>query len=122
MDPRLESLIARQLAREFKLEVYRLVDDRGPRRDFAYVDHLRRTAVSVELNVVEGFHRGSDRDFARFLAIARSSLAETEAQLTDGIDRGHYTADDVAPAFRLARRAVTAIMRLRRALLNRSSK
>jgi four helix bundle protein len=89
-------------------------------RDRHYAEHLRRTAASVELNIVEGYHRSSQRDFARFLTIARASLAEVEVQLEDGIDRGYFAAEDLADTNRLARRLVPALMGLRRWLLRQN--
>ena len=77
-------------------------------------------AASVELNIVEGYHRFSPRDFARFLLIARASLAETEMQLEDGVDRGHFLSVDLASASPLAKRLVSAIVALRRAVLKRA--
>ncbi len=111
------TLVAWQLAREYKREVYVLASRPPACLDRHFADHLRRTAVSIELNIVEGYHRGTPREFARFLIIARASLAETEAQLEDGLDRGHFRPSDLTPANRLARRAVPAIMALRRTVL-----
>lgn len=121
-DVGLHNLIAWQRANQYKKAVYALLAGTPASDDRFYVDHLRRTAASVELNVVEGYHRQSPKDFARFLVIARASLAETEAQLQDGIDRGHFRAEDLATINSIARRAVPAIMNLRRALLSRTTR
>ncbi len=114
-------LVAWQWAREYKRAVYALASTQAVARDRHYAEHLRRTAASVELNIVEGYHRSSQRDFARFLTIARASLAEVEVQLEDGIDRGYFAAEDLADTNRLARRLVPALMGLRRWLLRRPS-
>ena len=45
---------------------------------FGLTAQLRRAAASVPTNIAEGAKRQSSRDFAHFLNIAESSLAETE--------------------------------------------
>ncbi len=120
-DVGLRNLIAWQRANEYKKAIYLLAARPPACRDRFYADHLRRTAASVELNVVEGYHRGSAREFARFLCIARASLAEAEAQLQDGVDRGHFQPADLASINMIARRAVPAIMNLRRAILAKAN-
>ena len=116
----IEDLIVWQLAHEFKVATYALAATPRASADRYYVDHLRRTAASVELNIVEGYHRRGPRDFARFLTIARASLAEADAQLHDGIDRGYFRPEDLNSTNALARRLVPAIMSLRRSLLARA--
>jgi four helix bundle protein len=44
-------------------------------------NQLRRSAISVVSNIVEGAGRGSDAEFARFLCIARASNDEAAAQI-----------------------------------------
>ena len=62
-------------------EVYRLVRLLPREETYALSDQLRRAVVSVPSNIAEGHGRGSDKDFVKFLTIARGSLFEVETQL-----------------------------------------
>ncbi len=45
-------------------------------------------------NIAEGFERGSDREFRRFLAIAKGSVGEVRSQLYVALDAGHITPEE----------------------------
>ena len=50
-------------------------------RDFGLRDQICRAAVSVPSNIAEGYERGSDKEFIRFLRISLGSIAELRTQL-----------------------------------------
>ena len=61
--------------------VYR-VTARFPKSElFALSSQMRRAAVSIPANIAEGRSRDSTREFLRFLAVSRGSLAELDTQL-----------------------------------------
>jgi four helix bundle protein len=96
----LDDLRAYHRAREFKLEVYRLVDGSPQaQQDWKFRSQLMESAVSNEMNIREGFSRFLAGEIVQFLSIALASLSEAVGRLTDGIDRRYFTADDCARAF-----------------------
>lgn len=48
-------------------------------RDFGLRDQMQRAAVSIPSNIAEGYER-TDKDFVRFLMIAKGSAAELRTQ------------------------------------------
>jgi four helix bundle protein len=47
----------------------------------ALADQIRRAGQSIHSNIAEGHRRPSDRDFARYLVMARGSLHEVESNM-----------------------------------------
>jgi four helix bundle protein len=57
--------------------------------NFGLTARIRRSAVSIPSNIAEGSARLTDREFVRFLGIARGSLGELETQLTIARELGY---------------------------------
>lgn len=72
-----KKLIAWQKADELAHLVYELSLSFPKSEVYGVTSQLQRAALSVPLNIVEGYGRNSKNEFARFLSIALGSLAET---------------------------------------------
>jgi four helix bundle protein len=88
-----------QRAHALALAVYRATAGFPEHERFGVTSQLRRAAVSVAANIVEGSKRQGNQDYARFLNIAEGSLAEAEYLFLLARDLG-YLAVDAAEALR----------------------
>src|SRR5690606_6163094 len=69
-------LIVWREAMDLAVACHRLVDGFPRVEKYGLALQVRRAAVSVPANIAEGRSRFGTREFARFLSIARGSLAE----------------------------------------------
>jgi len=70
-----------ELADEVAILVYRVTEGFPKEELFGLTSQLRRAAVSVPSNIVEGCARDSEAEYLRFLNIAFGSLRELHYQL-----------------------------------------
>jgi len=62
-------------------------------RDFGFRDQITRSGLSVASNIAEGCERNSDKEFARFLKIAKGSCGELRTQIYIGMEAGYVDAE-----------------------------
>lgn len=73
-----KKLIVYQKSKELVLTIYKLTAKYPKSETYSLVDQMRRSAVSVPANLIEGYSKESSAEFARFLTISIGSLAELE--------------------------------------------
>ena len=99
---RFEDIAAWQKARTLTQEIYRVTKLGEFVRDFGLRDQIRRAAVSIMSNIAEGFERGGDKEFCQFMAIAKGSVDEVQAQLYVALDAGYIDKKMFAQLYALA--------------------
>ena len=80
-----------QKADELAFEVYRLTKNFPKDEVYGLISQLRRAALSIPTNIVEGYARKGDKELARFINIAIGSMAETEYLLDFSRKFGYIT-------------------------------
>jgi len=83
---RFEDIQAWQKARQVSSAVYKLCKRGELTKDFGLKDQIRRSAVSVQSNIAEGFGREGNKEFVHFLRIAKGSSSEFRSQLYNLLD------------------------------------
>ncbi len=89
-----EDIIAWQKARELNIEIYTLTKEANFKNDFALSDQIRRSIISVSSNIAEGFERETNKEFIRFLYIAKGSIGEFRSQLYLAYDIKYITKEN----------------------------
>ncbi|MFO7523823.1 MAG: four helix bundle protein [Ignavibacteriaceae bacterium] len=74
-------LLVWQKSHELVLKIYEITKEFPIDEQFGLTSQIRRAVVSIPSNIVEGKARGSNKDYNRFLMIARGSLEEVKYQL-----------------------------------------
>ena len=88
-----KKLRAFELADQLALLVYKDTVDFPREELFGLTSQMRRAAVSVASNIVEGCARDSLADYVRFLNIAYGSVRELEYQISLAIRLGYLPSD-----------------------------
>ena len=60
------------------VQIYKLLQGN---LDYGFKNQIQRAAISISNNIAEGFERGSDADFRRFLFISLGSCSEVKSMI-----------------------------------------
>jgi four helix bundle protein len=93
------------------VSILELVDDI---KLYALRDQMARCCISVPSNIAEGAERESDREFRRFLAIAKGSAGELRTQLYIGVRAGIFSPEAANPLIQEAKEVSSMIEGLRK--------
>jgi four helix bundle protein len=83
-----EDLLVWQKAINITIELYAILNFVN---DYRYKNQIQKAAISISNNLAEGFERGSDKDFRRFLFIAQGSCSEVKSMLHLGLRLNYFS-------------------------------
>lgn len=114
-----EDLKCWQAARQLVKMVYVGCEEGKFVRDFDTKSQMRRAALSTMNNIAEGFGRGSDKEFIRFLEIAQSSAMEVKSITYVLIDLNYLPEDKIIEISKKAEETKSITLGLIRYLRNK---
>jgi len=76
-----DRLIVWQRSHELVLMIYQITKVFPQEELYGLTSQIRRAAVSIPSNIVEGKARGFNKEYKRFLLMARGSLEEVKYQM-----------------------------------------
>ena len=76
-----KDLIVWQKSMDLVVQVYAITQKLPHTEQYALCDQMRRAVISIPSNIAEGQARNSNKEFVRFLSMAKGSKAELETQI-----------------------------------------
>ncbi|MEK7550804.1 MAG: four helix bundle protein [Patescibacteria group bacterium] len=84
-------LIVYQKSLDLLLLTYKLTKKLPKEELYILLPQIRRAAISIVANIVEGYSKSSTKEFIRFLDISRGSLTEIELYFELCLKLGYFT-------------------------------
>ena len=114
-------LIVWQKAMDVTVQIYRIASLFPQNEIYRLTSQLTRASASVPANIAEGHARGTRKDYAQFLAIAKGSLMETETFLMLAVRLSYVTESQANSTLSLITEISKMITVIRAKLLNADS-
>jgi len=83
-----------QKSHSLVLEIYKITMRFPKEERYGLVSQLRRSAISIATNIVEGSKRKSRKDYAHFISISEGSLEEAKYQILLAKELGYMDTED----------------------------
>jgi four helix bundle protein len=98
-----------QDSRSFVKSIYNLTSHSAFSKDFGLKDQLQRAAVSILLNISEGFERDNNKEFIRFLTFSKGSAGEVRALLYISLDLNYINQKEFDDNFQISISLITQL-------------
>lgn len=86
-----EDLLVWQKAEILALAVYKIFKTSS---DYSFRDQIQRAAVSIMNNIAEGYERKGNKEYSRFLFMAKGSCGEVRSMLHLALKLGYISREN----------------------------
>lgn len=90
---KVEDLDVFKLAHELTIEIYSITEMFPENERYGLTSQMRRAAMSIGSNLMEGSHRFSKKEYRYFIGISRGSTGELKYQLLLSRDLSYISID-----------------------------
>jgi four helix bundle protein len=91
---RFEEIEAWKISKDLAIQIYQITGRNEFAKNWPLRAQMQRSAVSISSNISEGFERGTNKEFIRFLYIAKGSSGELRNQLYIARELRHIQQED----------------------------
>ena len=88
---KVEEMEVFKLSHSFTIEIYKITKNYPKEEIYSLVSQMRRSALSICMNLSEGYYRYNNKEFKHFINIARGSAGELKYQLVVSLDLSYIT-------------------------------
>ena len=99
---RFEDMVVWQDGRELVRRIYAITKTEAFSKDWGLKDQIQRAAVSICSNIAEGYERSGNKEFAKFLWIAKGSAGEVASQLYHALDNNYLDQQTFSELYNMA--------------------
>ena len=108
----IEDMDVFKLSHSLTLQIYKCTKQYPSDEKFGLVSQMRRSVSSIPMNLMEGSHRNSRKEYRQFVGIAKGSAAELKYQLILSRDLDYLDEDSFQNLFGISQRILQMLEKL----------
>ena len=113
---KVEDLDVFKLSHLLALEIFKLTKTFPEEEKFGLISQMRRAAYSIPMNLMEGAHRLSSKEYRQFAGIAKGSAGEMKYQLLLVKDLKYVSEEEYSNLFSKYERVSQMLTKLAKSL------
>ncbi len=94
-----EDIISWQKGKSLAILIYKSFKSN---KDFSFRDQIQRATISISNNIAEGYERQSNKEFSKYLYIAKGSCAEVRSMLYIALELKYVSKEDFDKLYTLS--------------------